>query len=115
MLLCLKKFTIKLKLFTVVASLKVFKMKLKSSLEQISHNGPKHIHTTPNNTHGDCTLLAHVNLMSLNIPKSEIIKERLILNYPPDEVMVKYSKNLSNFHQQSWKLIKKGTLSTGWA
>lgn len=26
---------------------------------------------------------------------------------PPDEVMVKHSKNLSNFHQKPWKLIKK--------
>lgn len=26
---------------------------------------------------------------------------------PPDVVMVKHSKNLSNFHQKTWKLIKK--------
>lgn len=40
----------------------------------------KNIHTTPNNTHRDGTLLAHINLMSLNIPKDEIVKEGLILN-----------------------------------
>jgi len=34
---------------------------------------------------------------------------------PPNEVMVKYSKDLSHFHQKSWKMTKKGTISTGWA
>lgn len=40
----------------------------------------KNLHTTPNNTHGDYTLLAHINLMSLNILKNEKVKEELILN-----------------------------------
>lgn len=26
---------------------------------------------------------------------------------PPNEVMAKYIKNLSNFHQKSWKVIKR--------
>lgn len=26
---------------------------------------------------------------------------------PPNEVMVKYSKCLSNFHQKSWKVIER--------
>lgn len=45
MLLCLKKFPIKFKLFTVVASLNVFKVKLKSSLEKNIRNGQKKKYT----------------------------------------------------------------------
>lgn len=99
------------------------KCSLKVVWDKISYNGPKNIHAIPNNIHGDCTLLAHVNLMSLNIAKNEIIKKGVFLilifirrnNYrfcvdavlPPDEVMAKYSKDLSHFHQKSWKMIKK--------